>query len=407
MKERKKSVIFVSVTPFPNGQAATNRIVSLIKNMPDMGWQTKVLCTASVKFATRIKNDIQYFEKKGEYSKVKFHYLSLNVKRERFLVHRLVSRLLGWIKLPFVLSGKRCPQTILLTNLTQFYYVLYLKFISLILRYRFILIRSEYPFFQIKNRLLLSVYQNLIGRWIFKCFDGFILMTYSLEKYFSAIKSRSSTIKIIPMTVDLDRFSEHRESPFDFEYIGYAGSLSSEKDGVDILIKAFSSISKDYPDMRLVIIGDIINNKFYDLLISLINTLSESAKERIVFTGRVDSRMIPDYLMNAKILALSRPDSEQARGGFPTKLGEYLATGNPVVVTSVGEIPIYIKHMETALLCNPGDIKDFAQKLDWVLRNYSQAKKIGLQGRKVAEKVFNANVQAKSLAEFLDLLLYK
>ena len=42
------------------------------------------------------------------------------------------------------------------------------------------------------------------------------------------------------------------------------------------------------------------------------------------------------------MLVLARPDNIQAKGGFPTKLGEYLATGNPVVVTKVGEIPNYL-----------------------------------------------------------------
>ena len=59
---------------------------------------------------------------------------------------------------------------------------------------------------------------------------------------------------------------------------------------------------------------------------------------------------MPKYLCNAKLLALARPDSIQAQGGFPTKLGEYLATGRPVVVTKVGEIPDYLEDGVNAFL---------------------------------------------------------
>ena len=50
---------------------------------------------------------------------------------------------------------------------------------------------------------------------------------------------------------------------------------------------------------------------------------------------------------------MARPDSRQARGGFPTKLGEYLATGKPVCVTKVGEITVYLEDNVSAFLAEP------------------------------------------------------
>ncbi len=123
---------------------------------------------------------------------------------------------------------------------------------------------------------------------------------------------------------------------------------------------------------------------------------------RIIFTGRIDKDQVPHYLMNAKILALARPDSIQAQGGFPTKLGEYLATGRPVVVTRTGEIPLYLHHGQNALLCEPGNVDDFANKLRWALENYDHACRIGANGRIIAETVFNSRIQAKKLSTFLE-----
>ena len=55
-------------------------------------------------------------------------------------------------------------------------------------------------------------------------------------------------------------------------------------------------------------------------------------EEKVIFTGAVPYTDVPQLLIDAEILALDRPDNKQAKYGFPTKLGEYLMTGNPVVI---------------------------------------------------------------------------
>lgn len=98
---------------------------------------------------------------------------------------------------------------------------------------------------------------------------------------------------------------------------------------------------------------------------------------------------MPQLLKNAEILALDRPDSLQAQCGFPTKLGEYLLTGNPVVVTKVGDIPRFLVHEESALLANQRDPQDFAEKIKWALDNPVLVRKIGETGEKIALREFN------------------
>lgn len=70
---------------------------------------------------------------------------------------------------------------------------------------------------------------------------------------------------------------------------------------------------------------------------------------------------MPQMLKNAEALVLDRPNSLQAQYGFPTKLGEYLLTGNPVVVTKVGDIPLYLKDGVSALLSEDRNPKEFAE----------------------------------------------
>ena len=110
---------------------------------------------------------------------------------------------------------------------------------------------------------------------------------------------------------------------------------------------------------------------------------------------------IPQLLFNASILALARPDNLQAKNGFPTKLGEYLATGNPVVVTKVGEIPNFIKHMINGLLAEPDNPVDFAEKLCWIVENPIMAQNIGAKGKELISNAFNSLAQSKKALQFI------
>ena len=99
---------------------------------------------------------------------------------------------------------------------------------------------------------------------------------------------------------------------------------------------------------------------------------------------------MPQILKNAAVLALDRPESLQAQCGFPTKLGEYLLTENPVVVTKVGDIPLFLKDGETALIAEE--------------RNPEEASKIGKAGALVAMREFNYLNETKKIIDVIKRL---
>ena len=109
-------------------------------------------------------------------------------------------------------------------------------------------------------------------------------------------------------------------------------------------------------------------------------------------------------LKNATILALDRPDSLQAKCGFPTKLGEYLLTENPVVVTKVGDIPLFLQDGQSALLAEERNPEEFASKMIWVLQHPSEAAEIGKKGAKIALSEFNYLNETKKILNVINKL---
>lgn len=231
-----------------------------------------------------------------------------------------------------------------------------------------------------------------------KKFDGLFVISQTLKEYFISKGVKKEKVCVVNMFVDSSRFSNVVKNCTK-KYIAYCGYVSIRKDGVDILIKAFSQFHSLHPEYQLYIIG---RAGFPEPLSYFIDLAEQcGVKESVVFTGEVSADEMPQLLVNAEILALARPDSVQARNGFPTKLGEYLSTGNPIVVTNVGEIPLFIKDKVNGVIAEESNIKDFADKLCWVADNPEQAEKIGLNGKKLVENEFSYLIQSKEALSFI------
>lgn len=82
---------------------------------------------------------------------------------------------------------------------------------------------------------------------------------------------------------------------------------------------------------------------------------------------------VPQILKNAKILVSSQPNTKRAEGGFPTKLGEYMITGVPILMTDVGEIAKYVKNGENGYIVPPDNPESYAKQLSFILKNYNTA----------------------------------
>lgn len=222
---------------------------------------------------------------------------------------------------------------------------------------------------------------------------GLFVISTALKEAFMGIGAKNVTV--VNMIVDANRFYGLKKCGSKDNYIAYCGTASNNKDGVDDLIKAFSIVHSLHPDIKLYIMGKAPTNEDSAGNLSLVDSLGLSSS--VVFTGIIPAVEMPQMLVNASVVALARPDSLQARCGFPTKLGEYLLSGNPVVVTRVGDIPAFLQDGKTALLAEQRNPESFAKKLLWVLDNEKDAKVIGQAGREVALHSFNYLIETEKI----------
>jgi glycosyltransferase involved in cell wall biosynthesis len=249
------------------------------------------------------------------------------------------------------------------------------------------------------QRKLGDAKQNYFENVYIQKLDGFVLMTKTLMTHYKNFPQKKAALLHLPMTVDLERFDKKLPvaSGFEQPYIAFVGVMNDAKDGVNILIEAFATIHLQFPQHRIYLVGGWnYDTPHHQKLIKQYGLI-----EKVFWKGEFSRNEIPAIINNASLLALPRPDSKQAQGGFPTKLGEYLATGNPVCATTVGELPDYLVDNESVYFAAPGSIESFADAMKNALSNPQEAKIIGNNGQKVAEKRFNKHIQSKLLYNFL------
>ncbi len=227
--------------------------------------------------------------------------------------------------------------------------------------------------------------------------EGLFVISSALKTYFESVGVESEKIHVINMVVDGKRFENIRKEQNTESYIAYCGTATNLKDGVDDLIRSFAIVAKQDSTINLYIIGakPSKDSENYKLVESLCLT------DRVVFTGIVPANQMPQLLVNAQIVALARPSTLQNKYGFPTKLGEYLLSGNPVVVTRVGDIPLFLKDKETAMLSDCHDVEAFANNIIWLLDHPDEAKLIGNQGCELARREFNYLTETKKMCNVM------
>ena len=169
--------------------------------------------------------------------------------------------------------------------------------------------------------------------------------------------------------------------------------MGGNKDGLEDLIEAMAIIKEKDRSTQLQLAGSAPKNDLLRLKNKIKNL---NLDDTIFLLGRKNPEEIPCLLSNSDLLVLARPGNKQAEAGFPTKLGEYLASAKPVVITITGQIPKYLKDNISAYLAKPDDIEDFAEKVIFALSD-KNSESIAKKGYEVAKENFSYKLYGKEI----------
>ena len=380
---------------YPTGSAPSNRVHLYCKAINDYKIDPFIINVSSG------HANKQHYNYLSRHESIPFYYCQKSHLYQKNFFKRNIRKIAGVFNSFIVikrLKNKR-KLTVLFYSLNTYYeivYFLYLKLLGIPIIQEY----NEAPLFVINNKKYQKFHLWMLQHLKLKMYDGLIVISDYLNNYFSKIYP-SSKISQIPILVDMSRFENidvpKKSNKKTLTYIGYMGGT---KDGVQMLLEAIAKVKLSIDCFKLQLVGygpekdiQLIKKKVKELNI----------QDNVLFLGSKTSAEIPKILLNSDLLVLARPNNNQAKAGFPTKLGEYLASKRPVLITLTGEIGKYLKDNENAYVVEPDNNDHFANKLIYALNDPKSAQ-IAENGYNVANKNFNYKLYKNKLQEIFNLL---
>lgn len=226
---------------------------------------------------------------------------------------------------------------------------------------------------------------------------GIIVISSYLEEKCRALTQSIVPLHYMPISVDMSLFPQQPATSKSAVTLLYAGSFG-KKDGLPVLLDAFDKLAERHGNIRLVLTGqgdDDAMKAFF------LRTALSPYKDRIEFKGYLDEVDYYSLLNEADIPCMTRVDIAFANAGFPFKLGEFLATGKPVIVSRVSDVERFLTNGHNAMLVQAGSSAEVYEAVEYLINHPESAATIGRRGREVAESNFDIQQQGKALRTFL------
>ena len=403
--EEELRVAVVSIYSIPNGGAATNRILAYTKGLVENGAEVDVFAIFPTENHQPVK---ELLPKSGVYHNIRYSYTSGRY-RSRYKIIRAISKISRFRHLygyytsykQIRKQSKKCDYDALIISTDMIPALATFSHLANTICAKSIFIFDEFPT-PIRHKLKTSIpiWKEILYKIVLKKIDAYISISNELKNYYCGLSQKPTFV--LPVIVDISKFipsSSRNSTPR--KYLCYMGNMELSKDDVDNIIKSFHLVCDDFPDLELHLYGNPVPETM-NTLTRLIDVLG--LKDRVFLKGRVSNELVPEIIQNAYVLVSSQPDTKRASGGFPTKLGEYLSTGIPTLITDVGENAKYVNDKEHVFFAKPKNPEDYANCLNFILNNYKDALKVARNGQTFVYENYSHVIQGKRLIEFISTL---
>lgn len=178
----------------------------------------------------------------------------------------------------------------------------------------------------------------------------------------------------------------------------YVGRILPHK-GVDVLVRIVPQLPKN---CKLLIAGPTHDLKYHNYLRNLTRKFEGN---RVIFFGEAAAQDLPSLynLCDVFVQPSLYYDYRGRYYGLSELLGlsklEAMACGKPVVVSNVGGLPELIQNEKTGFVVNPGDQKNLANVVRYLLSNPEVAHKVGREAQSFVENELNWSIVANHVIE--------
>ncbi len=208
---------------------------------------------------------------------------------------------------------------------------------------------------QIYARLL-----NSLTLWTAKKADKIISISEFSRK--SLLESIGRDSEIVYNEIDVERFHPNIDGKFVREKYGiqkspmilFVGGLAPPK-RVHLLIEAFYLVKSDFPEAKLVIVGKVAFDDYYQ-------KIKEMCDSSVIFTGYIPDEELPYYYAACDVYATA-----SLWEGFNLPLVEAQACGKPVAAFNIGAHSEVVDTPENGILVPASNVLALAEAIIEIL----------------------------------------
>jgi len=209
----------------------------------------------------------------------------------------------------------------------------------------------------------------------------------SLRKWFFLKPNKIATIF---NGVDTNHFKPDQTAKlrFLYKYPQLAGqkiilfmSHITQQKGLHLLLYVLPSLITRENDVSLFVVG---GGDFLDDAKKMAFQLG--INNRVIFTGMVDTELLPDYINASDIFVLPTLRKE----GLPLSILEAMACKIPVITTNIGGNPSVVKNGVNGILIPPGNINELEKNLILLLRDKNLSDQLAENGYHIAKQKFSS-----------------
>lgn len=173
--------------------------------------------------------------------------------------------------------------------------------------------------------------------------------------------------------------------------IGCFGRIRPDK-GTDLFIDAFCEIARSHPDACAVVTG--LAKSGYSGFVDTIRAKveREGLSDRVFWLGEVEAQTVPELYRCMDIYV-----APQRWEGFGVTPLEAMASGVPVVATTVGAFRAQIVEGETGFLLAPGDVPAMVERIERLVDDPQMRRRMGDAGRDRVVGNFGIDTEAEAI----------
>lgn len=232
---------------------------------------------------------------------------------------------------------------------------------------------------KLKKRKIQFMYRRTIPKM-----NGIFAVSPHLLDNLNTYGIKNNNQYVFPSGTETDQFVPGLKSPHSFVSVGRFVNKKSPH----TTIRVFSEIVKEFPNVKLTMIGD---GPLLQSSIEMANSLG--VLDNINFRGACNNQEVQKCMKNATYFLLHSVTSKKGdTEGFPSAIQEAMASGCVVVSTIHGGIPQFIESGKNGFLVEEHDEKNYVYILKKLLNNNKLVEKVAVNSRRTAEKKFNIDV---------------